>query len=108
MANVMSEQQQHEMRKEAEQQHHQQQQQQYASSSAAVSHHQHQHQQQQVQQQQHEHHAEFPPIHSEIQRLNADTIRRISAEQAISDLASIVKELVDNSLDAESTTIKSK
>lgn len=49
-----------------------------------------------------------PPPSSEIQRLSLDTIRRISAEQAISDLASIVKELVDNALDAEATTIKSK
>jgi hypothetical protein len=49
-----------------------------------------------------------PPPSSEIQRLSQDTIRRISAEQAISDLASIVKELVDNALDAEATTIKSK
>lgn len=49
-----------------------------------------------------------PPPDSEIQRLSHDTIRRISAEQAISDLSSIVKELVDNALDAEATTIKSK
>jgi hypothetical protein len=62
----------------------------------------------QQQQQQAEQQQQQLPIHSEIQRLNPDTIRRISAEQAISDLASIVKELVDNSLDAESTTIKSK
>lgn len=48
-----------------------------------------------------------PPPHSDIQRLAQDTIRRISAEQAISDLSSIVKELVDNALDAEATTIKS-
>eukprot|EP00539_Tryblionella_compressa_P021527 CAMPEP_0178885948 /NCGR_PEP_ID=MMETSP0747-20121128/15676_1 /TAXON_ID=913974 /ORGANISM="Nitzschia punctata, Strain CCMP561" /LENGTH=1246 /DNA_ID=CAMNT_0020554757 /DNA_START=331 /DNA_END=4071 /DNA_ORIENTATION=- len=46
------------------------------------------------------------PPQSEIQRLLPETIQRISAEQAISDLASIVKELVDNALDAESTTIK--
>ena len=51
--------------------------------------------------------AAAPPPHSEIQCLEQDTIRRISAEQAISDLASIVKELVDNALDAEATTIKS-
>jgi hypothetical protein len=49
-----------------------------------------------------------PPPNSEIQRLSQDTIRRISAEQAISDLASIVKELIDNALDAEATTVKSK
>ncbi|OEU09853.1 ATPase domain of HSP90 chaperone/DNA topoisomerase II/histidine kinase, partial [Fragilariopsis cylindrus CCMP1102] len=41
-----------------------------------------------------------------IKRLDDATVRRITAEQAISDLASIVKELIDNSLDAESTTIK--
>jgi len=46
------------------------------------------------------------PETSEIKRLDDDTVRRITAEQAISDLASIVKELVDNALDAESTTIK--
>ena len=46
------------------------------------------------------------PETSEIQRLDNDTIRRITAEQAISDLPSIVKELIDNALDAESTTIK--
>jgi hypothetical protein len=44
----------------------------------------------------------------EIHRLSDDTVRRLTAEQAISDLAGIVKELVDNSLDAESTTIKGK
>lgn len=48
------------------------------------------------------------PETSEIQRLDTDTIRRITAEQAISDLSSIVKELIDNALDAESTTIKSE
>mmetsp|Transcript_15990 Transcript_15990/g.40095 ORF Transcript_15990/g.40095 Transcript_15990/m.40095 type:complete len:1090 (-) Transcript_15990:65-3334(-) len=46
------------------------------------------------------------PETSEIQKLDGDTIRRITAEQAISDLPSIVKELIDNALDAESTTIK--
>jgi DNA mismatch repair protein PMS2 len=110
MAKAMSEQQQQQelqiiIGKEAQQQHQQQQLQHHvdasssssAAAAAAVT------QQQQQQQQQ----LEELPIHSEIQRLNADTIRRISAEQAISDLSSIVKELVDNSLDAESTTIKS-
>ena len=48
------------------------------------------------------------PETSEIKRLDDNTIRRITAEQAISDLSSIVKELIDNALDAESTTIKSK
>ena len=43
---------------------------------------------------------------SEIHLLSDETVRRLTAEQAISDLAGIVKELVDNSLDAESTTIK--
>jgi len=46
------------------------------------------------------------PETSEIQKLDGDTIRRITAEQAISNLPSIVKELIDNALDAESTTIK--
>lgn len=45
---------------------------------------------------------------TEIKRLNDDSVRRIVAEQAITDLSSIVKELVDNALDAESATIKSK
>ena len=45
---------------------------------------------------------------SEIKRLGNDSVRRIVSEQAITDLSSIVKELVDNALDAESTTIKSK
>ena len=48
------------------------------------------------------------PETSEIQKLDGDTIRRITAEQAISNLPSIVKELIDNALDAESTTIKSE
>ena len=48
------------------------------------------------------------PETSEIQKLDIDTVRRITAEQAISDLPSIVKELMDNALDAESTTIKSE
>ena len=43
---------------------------------------------------------------SAIRKLNEDSIRRIVAEQAITDLSSIVKELVDNAIDAESTTIK--
>ena len=45
-------------------------------------------------------------MNTEITRLHDDSIRRIVAEQAITDLASIVKELVDNSIDAESNTIK--
>jgi hypothetical protein len=67
-----------------------------------------QQQKQEQQQQQGQQDLHNPPLCSEIQRLNDDTIRRISAEQAISDLASIVKELVDNALDAESSTIKSE
>ncbi|CAJ1960863.1 unnamed protein product [Cylindrotheca closterium] len=43
---------------------------------------------------------------AEIKKLHDDSIRRIVAEQAITDLSSIVKELVDNSIDAESKTIK--
>lgn len=43
---------------------------------------------------------------NEIKRLGEDSVRRIVAEQAITDLASIVKELVDNALDAESNVIK--
>jgi hypothetical protein len=35
-------------------------------------------------------------------------LRRIVAEQAVIDLSSIVKELVDNALDVESSTIKGK
>ena len=44
----------------------------------------------------------------EIRPLEEASIRRIVAEQAVTDLASAVKELVDNSLDAGSRTIKSK
>lgn len=43
---------------------------------------------------------------NEIKKLRDDSIRRIVAEQAITGLSSIVKELVDNAIDAESTTIK--
>jgi DNA mismatch repair ATPase MutL len=45
---------------------------------------------------------------SEIKPLGDDSIRRIVAEQAVTDLSSIVKELVDNALDAESSTVKGK
>lgn len=41
-----------------------------------------------------------------IKKLQEDSIRRIVAEQAITDLSSIVKELVDNSIDADGSTIK--
>jgi DNA mismatch repair ATPase MutL len=40
--------------------------------------------------------------------LGEASIRRMVAEQAISDLASAVKELVDNALDAGSKSINSK
>ena len=43
---------------------------------------------------------------NEIHCLSIETIRQLTAEQAIADLVGIVKELVDNALDAESTTIK--
>ena len=65
-------------------------------------------QQQQQEQQQEQLTVVVIPETSDIKRLDDATVRRITAEQAISDLASIVKELIDNSLDAESTTIKSK
>jgi DNA mismatch repair ATPase MutL len=45
---------------------------------------------------------------NEIKPLGQESISRIVAEQAITDLSSIVKELVDNALDADSTVIKSK
>jgi small-conductance mechanosensitive channel len=64
--------------------------------------------QQQQQQEQEQSTVVVIPETSDIKRLDDATVRRITAEQAISDLASIVKELIDNSLDAESTTIKSK
>jgi hypothetical protein len=44
----------------------------------------------------------------EIKPLAEASIRRMVAEQAISDLASAVKELVDNALDAGSKSINSK
>ena len=64
--------------------------------------------QQQQQEQEQQQSIVVIPETSDIKRLDDATVRRITAEQAISDLASIVKELIDNSLDAESTTIKSK
>mmetsp|Transcript_5073 Transcript_5073/g.12097 ORF Transcript_5073/g.12097 Transcript_5073/m.12097 type:complete len:1044 (-) Transcript_5073:677-3808(-) len=45
-------------------------------------------------------------MNNEIKKLHDDSIRRMVAEQAITGLSSIVKELVDNAIDAESTTIK--
>jgi DNA mismatch repair ATPase MutL len=44
----------------------------------------------------------------EIRQLEEASVRRIVAEQAVTDLASVVKELVDNALDAQSTSINSK
>jgi sensor histidine kinase regulating citrate/malate metabolism len=43
-----------------------------------------------------------------IAKLEASSIDRVVAGQAVTDLASAVKELVDNALDANSKTIKSK
>ena len=45
---------------------------------------------------------------TEIRQLGESSIRRIVAEQAICDLSSIVKELVDNALDAGSKSINSE
>jgi DNA mismatch repair ATPase MutL len=44
----------------------------------------------------------------EIKKLEDSSVRRIVAEQAVTDLSSVVKELVDNALDAQSTSINSK
>lgn len=40
--------------------------------------------------------------------MDADSVHRIVAGQAVTDLASAVKELVDNALDAGAKTINSK
>jgi DNA mismatch repair protein PMS2 len=45
---------------------------------------------------------------SEIRPIEAESVRRIVAGQAVTDLASAVKELVDNALDAGSKSINSK
>ena len=45
---------------------------------------------------------------STIQPLSQASITRLVAEQAIVDLPSIVKELVDNALDAQATHLNSK
>jgi hypothetical protein len=45
---------------------------------------------------------------TEIRPIEAESVRRIVAGQAVTDLASAVKELVDNSLDAGSKSINSK
>lgn len=42
-----------------------------------------------------------------IQVISTASIQRIVAGQAIYDLASCIKELIDNSIDAQSTTINS-
>ena len=80
-----------------------QQQQQHEQHENATTNNNEDHDEDAVQQQQQQQQQQ-----SIIKRLDHDTIRRITAEQAISDLSSIVKELVDNALDADSTTIKSK
>ena len=43
----------------------------------------------------------------EIRPIEAEAVRRIVAGQAVTDLASAVKELVDNALDAGSKSINS-
>lgn len=45
---------------------------------------------------------------SEIRPIEAESVRRIVAGQAVTDLASAVKELLDNALDAGSKSINSK
>jgi hypothetical protein len=45
------------------------------------------------------------PTRNAIQQLPVDSVRRIVAGQAILDLSSCVKELIDNALDAGSTNI---
>jgi DNA mismatch repair protein PMS2 len=45
---------------------------------------------------------------SEIRPIEAESVRRIVAGQAVTDLASAVKELVDNARDAGSKSINSK
>ena len=45
---------------------------------------------------------------TEIRPIEAESVRRIVAGQAVTDLASAVKELVDNALDAGSKSINSK
>jgi DNA mismatch repair protein PMS2 len=46
-----------------------------------------------------------PSRNAIIQQLPIDSVRRIVAGQAILDLSSCVKELIDNALDAGSTNI---
>ena len=47
-------------------------------------------------------------MHAVIIPMEASSVQRIVAGQAITDLASAVKELIDNALDAGSRTINSK
>ena len=46
-----------------------------------------------------------PPL--EIRTIEAESVRRLVAGQAVTDLASAVKELVDNALDAGAQNINS-
>ena len=56
--------------------------------------------------------SQLPPViysmSSTIRPIEPDAARRIVAGQAVTDLASAVKELVDNALDAGSKNINSK
>jgi len=45
---------------------------------------------------------------SAIRPIEEDSVRRIVAGQAVTDLASAVKELVDNALDAQAKNINSE
>jgi hypothetical protein len=55
-----------------------------------------------------DHHDHHHQQHGKIERIEAESIRRIVAGQAVTDLASAVKELVDNSIDAGSQSINGK
>lgn len=52
--------------------------------------------------------AEDAPCAGAIRPIDEASVRRICAGQAVTDLASAVKELIDNALDAKSQTINSK
>ena len=45
---------------------------------------------------------------SSLQKLPSDTVRLVSSSQVITSIVSIVKELVENSLDAQSDNIEVK